>query len=136
MGKLIAQTLCFDGAEESRRVQVAQHVNPVLDERRRTYDGLGCLLESMGELLNPELPECTRPFLVRYKFVPQSGFLTVLSVDTRPGRSRFVDQNTGRDGWHAMFHTEEGIHYKTPQMRDLDNQYGDLGNEIRGKTPN
>ncbi|RYP16461.1 hypothetical protein DL765_005138 [Monosporascus sp. GIB2] len=107
VGELITQTIDFEQSAERGRTAVKHGVDANLDELKRSYDGMEPFLTGVVKKLREQVPEWATGYVENCTFIPQLGFLTVVSLN--PG--------TGK--------TEGAVYYKNRQMKEMDEQFGD-----------
>lgn len=82
--------------------------------------------------LRQQLPEWARDYLQNCSFLPQLGFLTVVTLDLKTGRGCY-DGEASDDRWESMFAADGCVYYKNQQMKEMDDQFGDAYCMIIGK---
>lgn len=106
---------------------VKRNIDETLDNLKQTYSGLGSLLDDVAKQMLAGLPEYV-PLNVVY--LPQIGYLIVIPADPQTGESNYVG-----DGWEFRFSTMTNFYYKNLQMREMDEDLGDMYNIICGAYP-
>ena len=122
----------FDMSKESKKVEIAEGVDPRLDECRAVYNNLETVLTEVSrkdedELLlglneaNITLPSVERGNLVNAVYVPQIGYLAAVE-------GSFEDLLCIAEGlhWQESFRTSTTIYLKTNRTSELDGLYGDI----------
>lgn len=66
-------------------------------------------------------------------FLPQLGFLLVVDLDESTGNGKYCGEGQSHDVWEKIFTAEGSVCYKTRQMQELDEAYGDIYCQIGGK---
>ncbi|CAG8979009.1 hypothetical protein HYALB_00009911 [Hymenoscyphus albidus] len=122
----ISQVVDFKTSDEQRRTAVLQGVDEELDGLKRTYDGMGSLLDQAHRLLLGDLPEWALQYVTGCIFYPQLGFLTVVLVDQQTGTGRYEGEGTENDVWDKMFVSDDLGYYKNHKMREMDRHFGDM----------
>jgi DNA mismatch repair protein MSH5 len=102
----------FDASGHEGRVVIRDGVDTTLDDLKRVYAGLDDFLNQLSDRIS--LP---MPFSLVY--FPQLGFLISIS-----------DQNTCLPNMEFQFEAEGYAYYKSPEMRDLDMEMGDIHSTI------
>lgn len=120
----------FELSQQSRRTVVNAGVNEALDELKKTYDGLESLLGRVAEVVKEELPVVATTE-ANAVFIPQIGFL--ISIDIDAAEDETLWSGSQADTWEKMFVTEEKAYYKTPQVAEMDDYYGDIYGRICGE---
>lgn len=95
-----------------------------LDELKRSYDGMEHLLTSVITRLREEIPEWARRYVKNCSFIPQLGFLAVVSLNLDTGEGNYGGEGL-QDPWERMFVAEDKVYYKNRQMKEMDEQFGD-----------
>lgn len=122
----------YVASAELHRTVVKPGVNDVLDEMKRTYEGIEDLLnQAAHDIANNIPPQYSLDLNVI--FFPQIGFLiTMPIIDTETGRSGY-EGGAGDDGpWEWMFSTEERVYYRDARMMQLNEMFGDIYANICG----
>jgi len=122
------------------RVVVKTGVDEKLDEMKRAYDGIESMLAEVARGIGSHLPENVRAS-VNVIFFPQLGYLIVVpavpktpsatvtnSTENEEVRPVFVGED-----WEYQFCTATSWYYKSPQMREMDDYFGDMYGIICGK---
>lgn len=78
----------------------------------------------MALMIYPQVPPGIS-FSVNVVYLPQLGYLAVIQAD--------ADEPPEIPGWESRFHTEDRYYYKTAEMEDLDDHFGDLYTLMIGK---
>jgi DNA mismatch repair protein MSH5 len=133
IGEQITGIVDFPRSAEQHRTTVLQGVDEGLDNLKRTYDGLGDLLNEIATQLASELPEWAQKYIENCIFFPQLGFLTVVPLDPVTGKGRYEGEGTDDDVWERRFCTEDVVYYKNRRMREVDDRFGDIYGIICGK---
>ena len=132
VGDIITSTIDFDQSEERGRTAVCSGVDAQLDELKRSYDGMEHFLTAALASLRQQLPEWARTYVQNCSFLPQLGFLTVVTLDESTGKGRYNGE--GSDGaWEHKFASDGCVYYKNRQMREMDAHFGDVYCMIIGK---
>ncbi|KAK2073640.1 hypothetical protein P8C59_007907 [Phyllachora maydis] len=126
VGEHINRIVDFDESKISQRTVVCTGVNEELDELKRTFHGLSSFLTSVAHELVQTLPEWAIRYIQCCTFMPQLGFLVVVTLDPNTGKGYFDGEGIEADSWVAMFQNEGQIFYKNNMMRDLDRRIGDM----------
>ncbi|KAK2556631.1 MutS protein-like protein 5 [Acropora cervicornis] len=124
IGSLISKIIDFDESTEQNRFVVKPRVDPALDEKKRTYNGLPDFMTKVAreELnkLSSSITECNVVYL------PQLGYLLAIP------RSKEMkeEKDFALDGLEFVFLSNNRVHYKSASTRELDNLLGDTQCEI------
>ncbi|KAI0966931.1 putative MSH5 protein [Xylaria arbuscula] len=125
VGELITETIDSEQSVDRGRIAVKQGVDAVLDERKRSYDGMDSFLANVIARLQDSLPEWARRYVKNCIFFPQLGFLTVVSINPQTGKGNYNGEGLN-DTWSCMFLADGSAYYKNQQMKELDERLGDL----------
>ncbi len=121
----------FRASMEQHRTVVNAGVDDALDTLRHTYDGLDSLLsEVRRRLLETTTVVVNSDLNVIY--FPQIGFLILLPLDVDTGRAMNEELFDPEGSWVRMFSTDAEIYYKSHEMRELDEHFGDIYGIICG----
>lgn len=116
---------------EQHRTVVKAGLNDELDIIRHRYDGLDSLLSGVAKKIAESMPYVDIELSVIY--FPQIGFLTVIPLDETTGRGVYEGDLNLENAWVRMFSTETKVYYKSNEMREMDDQLGDIYGMICGK---
>ncbi|OXC87107.1 DNA mismatch repair protein MSH5 [Cryptococcus neoformans] len=114
----------WDASRLESRVAVRPGVDDELDSWREVYAGLDATLNQVALMIYPQVPPGIS-FSVNVVYLPQLGYLAVIQAD--------ADEPPEIPGWESRFHTEDRYYYKTAEMEDLDDHFGDLYTLMIGK---
>ncbi|KAF8244532.1 hypothetical protein K440DRAFT_513134, partial [Wilcoxina mikolae CBS 423.85] len=135
VGQMIADTIDFDESAQANRVVVKSNVDTQLDEMRRMFAGMGDMLSEVARQITTSaaLPRNIATTL-NVIYFPQIGYLITVpgvpitplnsvseSTETEEVRPVFVGEN-----WEFQFCTATNWYYKNPQMREMDDYFGDM----------
>lgn len=132
VGELISHTIDFEQSGERGRTAVKQGIDVNLDEMKRRYDGMEDFLTDVNEKLRRDLPEWAQQYIQNCVFLPQLGFLTLVSRNPETGRGNYEGEGVD-DVWERMFATETSVYCKNRRMKEMDEQFGDAYCTIIGK---
>lgn len=107
------------------RIAVKHGIDADLDERKRSYDGMESFLANVIAKLQGSLPEWARKYVKNCTFFPQLGFLTAVSINPQTGKGNYDGEGL-HDAWTCMFLADGSAYYKNRQMKELDEELGDL----------
>ncbi|KAJ4320596.1 hypothetical protein N0V84_005778 [Fusarium piperis] len=130
VGDMIDRTIDFQQTKIRQRSSVKQGADPQLDELRRSYDGLNNLLHGIVDQVKLGIPEWARSHIQSCVFLPQLGFATSVDLNPVTGDAMYGGEGTSEGGWEKVFTSEMGACYKNTQMRELDQEYGDLHGQL------
>lgn len=111
-----------------------QGVNAELDGIKLSYDGMEDLLTKVAARMAAELPEWARQYIENCIFFPQLGFLTVVPLDAKTGKSLYEGEGADNDVWERMFCSEDMAYFKNARMKEMDDLFGDLYGMICGES--
>lgn len=127
VGQMIAEIIDFEQSKEIKRTVVMPGVNVELDELRRVWDGMDDMLSEVALVVARDLPVGVSNKL-NVVFYPQIGFLISIQHDEDEVPLPFA--GTENDAWEKMFHSPESSYYKNAAMTEMDEQFGDIYNQI------
>ena len=133
VGKLVAETIDFHQSRERQTTSIARGIDSVLDELKCRYDAMGPLLTDVASRLNEEIPQWAQEYVQSCIFLPQIGFLTIVSMDPQTGQGLYEGEGSTDPSWKPLFHAKDCVYYKNQKMKDLDEEVGDLYCTIIGK---
>ena len=116
---------------------VVTGVSPELDALKQTYSNLQDRLKVICQNYTASLTDEAQDNVVGCIFHPQRGYLLVAAVTTRVGSNCDIeDYNPGGDLDLSTLEDaslEDGlVYFKTPSLRAVDNEFGDLAGQIIG----
>ncbi|KAK8048556.1 dna mismatch repair protein msh5 protein [Apiospora phragmitis] len=124
VGESISRTIDFEQSSERERTAVKRGVDANLDEMKRQYDGMEHLLTEVSEKMRSDIPEWAQHYVRNCVFLPQLGFLTVVSLDEQTGKPNFEGEGL-HDLWEQMFVTDGEVYCKNHRMKEMDEHCGD-----------
>ncbi|XP_066299080.1 mutS protein homolog 5-like [Branchiostoma lanceolatum] len=121
---LIHKIVDFEESTVHNRLVVKPHVDPELDEKKRTYNGLPDFMtrvarEELGKL-DDSITECNVIYL------PQLGYLLAIPCTSQIKE----EENFHMPGLEFVFLSNGMVHYKSASTRELDALLGDTQCEI------
>ncbi|TGZ76787.1 hypothetical protein EX30DRAFT_336190 [Ascodesmis nigricans] len=133
----IASTIDFDETSLQGRVVVKLGVDQSLDELKRAYEGMEAMLSEVAREVALTLPEEVRSQL-NVLYFPQIGYLIVMPSVASDGTETLVTEGSMEEvrpawvseDWEFQFFTGACWYYKNPQMRELDEYFGDMYGNI------
>ncbi|ODN73698.1 hypothetical protein L202_07243 [Cryptococcus amylolentus CBS 6039] len=114
----------WDTSRLEGRVAVRPGIDEELDEWREVYAGLDATLNQVARMISPQVPPGIS-HSINVVYLPQLGYLAVIQAET--------EETPEIPGWEKRFHTEDRFYYKTREMEDLDDHFGDLVTLMIGK---
>lgn len=113
----------FDESAEQQRTVVLRGVNDELDNLKQVYDGIENLLSEAARSIASKLPPNALPpdAQLNVIFFPQIGFLIAVPVDEQTGQGVYAGTL-----WERIFTTGATVYYKSPQMQEMDERFGDI----------
>lgn len=122
IGKMVHDVVDLDSSIEQNRTVVKRGVDDILDQIKDGYDGMDEMLSQFAIEIAREMPaEVDSPLNVIY--FPQLGFHITVPVDQATGEAVW---NGGGQHWDKIFTTNNQAYFKNGQMRQLDEDLGDL----------
>lgn len=142
VGQMIHDTIDFDESLLQRRVVVQRNVDDELDQMKRMYDGMDSMLSEVARQVVAGIPQDVATNL-NVIYFPQLGYLIV--VPSTEGSDLSETQSNSESGmaggpayvggdWEFQFCTGTSWYYKSPQMRQMDDYFGDVYGLICGET--
>ncbi|KAK7952460.1 mismatch repair protein 5 [Apiospora aurea] len=124
VGEAISRTIDFEQSSERERTAVKRGVDANLDELKRQYDGMEHLLTEVSEKMRGDIPEWAQHYVHNCVFLPQLGFLTVVSLNEQSGKPNYEGEGLN-DAWEQMFVTDGEVYCKNRRMKEMDEHCGD-----------
>ena len=90
---------------------------------KRTLDGLEDILNQVASKLSEGMPAELRAAL-NVIYFPQIGFLVIVPIDTSTGAA--VYDGSCESPWEMMFSAEDQVYFKTAEVREMDDHFGDV----------
>lgn len=122
IGQQISDVVDFEQSSLQHRTVVKPGVDGELDNLRRAYDGLDDLLSEVSKSIAVQV-QASRD-LLRTIYFPQLGFLIASYAGSETASDSYSYRQ--REGWHLIYTTEDAAYYKTPEMNEMDQQFGDV----------
>ena len=123
VGRKISETVDLEKSAEEGRTVILPEVDEELDQLKRTLDGLDHLLNEVAAKLSEKMPSDLRASL-NVIYFPQIGFLVTVPVDPETGDAVYA--GSFDNAWEQMFTTEVQVYFKTSEMREMDDHFGDV----------
>ncbi|KAH7414103.1 muts domain V-domain-containing protein [Phaeosphaeria sp. MPI-PUGE-AT-0046c] len=123
VGRKISETVDLDKSAEECRTIVLPGVDEELDQLKRTLEGLDDLLNQVAAKLSEDMPPHLRASL-NVIYFPQIGFLVTVPID--PVTNDAIYSGNLEKVWERMFTTEAQVYFKTSEMREMDDHFGDV----------
>ncbi|KAL7267479.1 hypothetical protein RUND412_009935 [Rhizina undulata] len=130
VGQMINDTIDFEESALQHRVVIKGNIDAELDQMKHMYDGMDSMLSEVARQIAASIPEdvATRLNVI---YFPQLGYLT--AVPSIEGSENGGDSEDGGprpsyagEGWEFQFCTGTSWYYKNPQMREMDEYFGDM----------
>ncbi|KAK7203463.1 mismatch repair protein 5 [Myxozyma melibiosi] len=118
--ELITSTIDFDMSAVENRVVVTSGIDENLDCLKSQYDAIEELLRETAINLSRDLPDVYGD-AVDAAYVPQIGFLVKIDLGADTGEPVYFG-----DDWELQFKTDQHAFFKSADVRELDENYGDL----------
>ncbi|KAF2428685.1 hypothetical protein EJ08DRAFT_324329 [Tothia fuscella] len=128
VGYEIRETVDLEETAVQHRVVVKPNVDDDLDRMKREWDGLEDLLSQVSRAMEPRVPPTLRATL-NVIYFPQVGFMLAVRKDEDDETDSFQSEGA-IEGWEQIFTTESAKYYKSDEMQELDEKYGDMWTEI------
>ena len=97
-------------------------IDDELDRMKRSYDGLDALLTEVSKILAHHVPQSSA--ILNIIYFPQLGFLIACSIGSDAGSSTCDGDYV--NGWDRVFTNGDTGYYKSPEMNEMDQKFGDL----------
>ncbi|KAH8727567.1 muts domain V-domain-containing protein [Phaeosphaeriaceae sp. PMI808] len=123
IGRKISETVDLEKSAEESRTVILPEVDEELDQLKRTLDGLDHLLNEVAVKLSEKMPSNLRACL-NVIYFPQIGFLVTVPISPENGDAVYA--GGFENPWEQMFTTEEQVYFKTSEMREMDDHFGDV----------
>ncbi|KAJ4354823.1 hypothetical protein N0V95_003508 [Ascochyta clinopodiicola] len=123
VGRKISETIDFEKSAEERRTVILPGIDEELDHMKRTLDGLENILNRVAGKLSEKMPPELRASL-NVIYFPQIGFLVVVPMDPATGAAMY--EGSFESPWELMFSAEGHIYFKTAEVREMDDHFGDV----------
>lgn len=102
------------------RVVVKPAIDPKLDHYKHQYNQIENLLRQTANRLSQDLPDIYA-FAIDTAYVPQIGFLVKVDLAPESGEPVYISES-----WIFQFQTDQHAFFKAPEVKELDETYGDL----------
>ncbi|OAR01964.1 hypothetical protein LLEC1_00101 [Akanthomyces lecanii] len=126
VGSLIKRTVDFEQSMLRERFSIHSGVDTDLDLLKRRYDGMESLLTEVVNNIIADSAAWARQYIKSCIFLPQLGFLLVVDLDESTGNGKYCGEGQSLDVWEKIFTADGSVCYKTRQMQELDEAYGDI----------
>ncbi|PQK09386.1 hypothetical protein BB8028_0001g14560 [Beauveria bassiana] len=127
---LVKKTIDFEQSKLRGRYCILSGVDPDLDQLKRRYDGMEDFLTQVIGKIIENTASWARQYIRSCIFLPQLGFLLVIDLDETTGQGKYSGEGQSHDTWEKMFTADGSACYKTKQMHELDEAYGDIYSQI------
>jgi DNA mismatch repair protein MSH5 len=108
------------------RVVVKPTVDQELDELKRKFDGIEDLLSEVARRIAIDLPQIYSDRINAIYF-PQLGYLILVALDEATGDPCCIGED-----WDYQFRSDTYAYFKSPEVRELDQTFGDMYGMICG----
>lgn len=122
IGRQISDVVDFEQTLQQHRTVVAPGIDDELDRMKRSYDGLDALLTQVSKVLARHVPQSSSTLNIIY--FPQLGFLIACTTNSDAGSSTFDGDHV--NGWDRVFTNGDTGYYKSFEMNEMDEKFGDL----------
>lgn len=116
----IENIIDFTQSKLSDRIVVRRNVDVELDKLKDSYEQIEDILSDVAARISQTLPQVSHPINVMY--FPQLGYLIVFEREHQDKSAPMVEQGK----WEIVFSTDSHIYLKSKEMREMDNQFGDI----------
>lgn len=123
VGRKISETVDLEQSAEEGRTVILPEVDEELDRLKRTLNGMDDLLNQVAVKLSEKLPSNLRASL-NVIYFPQIGFLVTVPADPDTGNAVYA--GSFDNAWEQMFTTDVQVYFKTSEMREMDDHFGDV----------
>ncbi len=130
---LVKRTFDFEQSRLRERYSIQTGFDADLDRLKRRYDGMESFLTEVVNNIVANSASWARQYIKSCIFLPQLGFLLVVDLDESTGDGKYCGEGQSHDLWEKIFTADGSVCYKTKQMRELDEAYGDIYCQIGGK---
>ncbi|KAK9243679.1 DNA mismatch repair protein MutS [Lipomyces tetrasporus] len=118
--ELISKVIDFDMSRIDNRIVVKPTVDRELDELKRNFDGIEDLLSAVARRVTIDLPEIYSD-RVNAIYFPQLGYLILVALDEANGDPCCIGED-----WDYQFRSDTHAYFKSPEVRELDDTFGDM----------
>ncbi|KAF2842516.1 hypothetical protein M501DRAFT_949091 [Patellaria atrata CBS 101060] len=123
IGRKISEIVDFEESAIHHRTVVLPGVDEELDNMKHVYDGLESILSQAAKSIADQVPAgLGQDFNVI--FFPQIGFLITQPPVDNTGHGMY--EGSVDEPWVRMFTTENAVYYKSPEMLEMDDHFGDM----------
>ncbi|KAF3043231.1 MutS protein msh5 [Didymella heteroderae] len=123
VGRKISETVDFERSAEERRTVILPGIDEKLDHMKRTLDGLEDILNQVAGKLSESMPRDLKASL-NVIYFPQIGFLVMVPINPATGAA--VYDGSFESPWEMMFSAEGQVYFKTAEVREMDDYFGDV----------
>jgi DNA mismatch repair protein MSH5 len=123
VGRRISETVDFERSAEERRTVILPGIDEELDHMKRTLNGLEDILNRVAGKLSEGMPASLQAS-VNVIYFPQIGFLVIVPTDPTTGAA--VYSGSFESPWEMMFSAEGQVYFKTAEVREMDDHFGDV----------
>ncbi|KAF2093029.1 hypothetical protein NA57DRAFT_81710 [Rhizodiscina lignyota] len=122
VGRSIVDAVDFAASEEERRTVVNHGVDEELDGMKRVWAGMESMLMEVAIHISKPVPSFLEAEINVLAF-PQIGFLIAIELDSDTGVG--IYEGSADSPWERMFNSDMIAYYKSSEMYELDDQFGD-----------
>ncbi|MBE7180883.1 MAG: hypothetical protein INR71_06690, partial [Terriglobus roseus] len=119
----LVDVIDFDLSEEEGRTTVKQGFDKELDALKQVHAGMDSMLQEVAGHVAQTIPSVLE-VNCHVVFFPHIGFLTTVPLDPDTGLG--VYEGSTDAPWEWQFSSELQAYYKSSEMLDLDEQFGDI----------
>ena len=137
VGQIITDTIDFEASALEHRVVVNVNIDENLDAMKQRYAGIDSLLNEVASQIAAGIDDENADRL-KVQYLAQIGYLIVvpsipvhgLATETTDTETEEVVPAFTRESWEFQFFAGSSWYYKNPQMREMDEFYGDMYGDI------
>lgn len=116
----LLQFIEVTSSQEDGKVRIINGVDEELDNLRQQYNNLDLIFQELGNAIAQKLGNND---VLNIVYIPQIGFLLSREQDLEADPNQlFIIPNE----WREVFRTESHVYYKTEEVINLDEQFGDI----------
>ncbi|KAK9477054.1 muts domain V-domain-containing protein [Lipomyces japonicus] len=115
----VGNTVDFEMSPIENRVVIKPTIDQSLDEMKRQYDGMSELLANVARSMSERLEVLVG--IINVIYFPQLGYLAVVEFGLDDNEPIYSNVE-----WEFQFRTDTHGYYKTAEVKDLDNDFGDI----------
>lgn len=110
----------FDQSKITGRIVVRRNIDPELDKLKDSYEQIEDILSEVAIKISKSLPQLLHPINVMY--FPQLGYLIVFDRAYQAKSEQIIQSSN----WETIFFTDTHTYFKSEEMKEMDNKFGDI----------